>query len=79
MLTELSNIQVQTPLPQPSSSAMSLNAISLFASYDGPSENVRFTMTAYSSHPLSWNEAVSKAMFILKATNCFLRRFVFVV
>jgi calpain-7 len=62
--------QVQTSLSQsptrnsrPSDHPPSYISLSIFASYDGPPEEVRFTVTVYSPCEMSWNETISKILY----------------
>jgi hypothetical protein len=72
--------QVQTTVSQsrttqslissrPSDNSPSYISLSIFASYDGPLEEGRFTITAYSQYDMLWNETISKALYSETVTS----------
>lgn len=54
--------QARTKLSQDS------DALSVLASYDGPFEEIGFTVTVYSSASIAWDKTIPKAPFRGKVT-----------
>ncbi|KDQ28322.1 hypothetical protein PLEOSDRAFT_1041381, partial [Pleurotus ostreatus PC15] len=66
--TNSTHVLVRTRIPTTQRSG----ALSIFVSYDGPSSEIGYSVTAYSHRTISWGKSAVKGSFILKNSggNC---------